>query len=115
MATFTEIFTLIDYDIDYNNPNVIKLIIKPLGSRYANKMVINGVNVIHTKYFKYKGIDRGSFMAGFKMAIAEIEKNIPQSQLNKINFLQNHVTVHMEANGIYSKWNSIIKNKKNNP
>lgn len=30
-------------------------------------------------------------MAGFKMAIAEIEKNIPQTQLNNINFLQNHV------------------------
>lgn len=32
-----EIFTLIDYDIDHNNPDVMKLIIKPLGSRYVKK------------------------------------------------------------------------------
>jgi len=72
-----EVYELIDLAIVQGDEDQIQYYVRKLGSKQKHKKTIHGQGVINRHIVcKYKGRDRGSFLAGFRAAMSIYQKHM---------------------------------------
>ena len=98
------VYELIDLRITLGEEDLIEYVVRELGEKLETHMKTHGTGVVNrTIVCRYKGRDRGSFMAGFRAATNIYQKHMQifdKENAGLDNPFQKWQTMHAE----YNKW-----------
>jgi len=98
------VYELIDLRIIHGDDNVVEYVLRPLGSKQTSYHTMTGQGVVNrTTVVRYKGRDRGSFIAGFKAAMCVYQKHMQIFDKENAG-LDNQFNSWNTMNQEYKKW-----------
>lgn len=93
----------IDCDYDATLPDIIKYRARVLHYRIPESRSLSGFGAAERTYFRFRGRDRSSYMAGFLMAMRLTTKHMGKFELEDTG-LDNPITIHVTMIDEYKKW-----------
>jgi len=98
----------IDCKYDATIPDIIEYRARVLHYRMAETRSMRGPDVSQREYFRFRGRDRSSYMAGFLMAVRLCSKHMGKFDLEYAE-LDNPVKQHLVMMENYKKWKKNVE------